>query len=199
MKKKFKVVEELTLDQEMCSEFIKASEITSMRIAIHDNDFKSTPKYEKNRYVAEVDLNFENGSDIKLRQNLGTWRNHCYKIPKPGPDLDFAEWYDGIYAQAKKLDSSNTAVHGKLGKRMRNPDNPKQKKYFNVPGVFITYDYATNKASLFVTEPILDKDDKVNFWEEHIELLEIELNKESVYDDTKKLRWVHIEFGGDEE
>ena len=194
--KKFKVVEELTHEQEMCDDFIKASEVTSMRIAIHDNNQKEPTEYKKNRWVAEVDLFFQDGSDLKLRQNLGTWRNHCYKVPKLSGDLDFNEWYEHVYAKAKNLDSTRTAVHGKLGMRMRNPDNAKQKKYFNVPGIFITYDYDKNMATLFMTEPMLNTDNTIDYWTENFEM-EVELTKNSLYDNNqKKLHWVNIE--GDE-
>jgi hypothetical protein len=186
--KEWKVIEDPIARQPMSDQIMPISEVEAIRIAIYDNDYPNEPVYEKNRWVAEINLFVEGGEQIDLRQNLGTWRNHCYKIPKLGGQLDMMPWYNEVYAKAKDLDKTKTCVHGKLGKQMFNPDqSTKQfKKYMNVPGVFITYDYAQNWAHLFITEPTMGNS-SVDFWEHH-SYIDVELTKNSTKG-NKHIKW----------
>ena len=156
--------------QPMSNTHLSVTDVVETRIAVFDNNADQAPAYAQGRYVAEVDFKFKNGTEMKLRQNLGTYDNHCYRVPTT--DIDYNPWYEMVYAEAKELDKTSVCVHGKLGRRQQNPNNPKQFKYMNIPGAFITYDINEHMAHLYVTEPVLDADNEIDLFSESVDLHE---------------------------
>lgn len=169
--KKFKQVDEAVTKPDktpMADKIINFEEVESIRIAVYHNS--ETP------YVGEVIFNFaspqkewDNATDLKLRNNLYKLNNIAYKMPADFQDAE--PFYSKAVARAREFKKyTNSDMNNKLG--IRFPD-----RYYTIPFTFMSYDPRTKTGILQITQPTILSDGTVDCLANY-QVIDFELDKQ---------------------
>ena len=176
---KFKEIEKQAKTQVPVSDYlIETPKLDQIRLAVFDNN------KTKQCYSADITFQFTGIVDgwkdtqITIQNDLYRMNNIAYKMPA---SFDFAkEWYEHAIARSRQfIKHTRSNLCTKLGYKFKGDG------YKTIPFTWFNYDPTTHLGLLQVSFPIINSDDSIDFFANHVEL-ELELKQKN----SGNLRWV---------